>query len=231
MSNIAKRIISASLLAPALIFLILNGGLLFFGLVFLSFFIMLYEWSVITRFAKRKFLWMLFGFVYIGFACFVIVGLERIRFDFLGISSVPTILLILIFLVWINDIFSYIFGRAIGGKKLAPKISPNKTWAGAIGGIIGCLLFFVIMNLVIDKNAFNNIKLSFYIALAIHFFIPIVSQIGDLFESWLKRKSGLKDSGNIIPGHGGLLDRLDGLLLVMNVTGIAFIVLYKMASV
>lgn len=113
-------------------------------------------------------------------------------------------ILILFGLVWSTDIFAYFVGRAIGGPKLAPGISPNKTWSGAIGGAAAAFVvgFFV----TAGKNTSNFVLLPLVTLL-----LSIVSQAGDLFESWVKRKFGVKDSGMIIPGHGGMMDRVDGL--------------------
>jgi len=119
-------------------------------------------------------------------------------------------------LVWATDIGAYFSGRAIGGPKLAPKYSPNKTWAGLIGGVI--------------LTAAISYYLNLYWGLPFHFVIlslplAILAQIGDLFESGLKRKAGAKDSGTVFPGHGGVMDRLDGLIPVAPV--VAGLMLYE----
>lgn len=220
MSNLLKRSLSALILAPLVVYITYKGGTLYFGMIFILFLGMFYEWVMITKKAEQKLLWWIFGFFYIGFACMVMLFLERMRFDFGGFAKVPVLLFVLVLLVWINDIFSYIFGKGLGGPKLIPKISPNKTWAGTIGGITACVGFFFIMNYLINFGANTIPDKVFYTALAIHIIVPIIALLGDLFESFIKRKFGVKDSGNIIPGHGGLLDRMDSLLLVMNVTGI-----------
>lgn len=110
-------------------------------------------------------------------------------------------------IVWGTDIAAYFNGRSLGGPKLAPKFSPNKTWSGAIGGALagtagGCLVAFVALNTA-PANLFIPI-----LALA----LSVVSQIGDISESWVKRKFGVKDSGHFLPGHGGFMDRVDGLV-------------------
>jgi len=116
-------------------------------------------------------------------------------------------------LVWACDIGAYFAGRAIGGPKLAPGISPNKTWAGLIGGVFVASLFGAAMHV--------EYGLPWRLTLATPF-LAVLAQGGDLFESWLKRRAGVKDSGTILPGHGGLLDRLDGLVPVAPVA--AFLV-------
>jgi phosphatidate cytidylyltransferase len=117
-------------------------------------------------------------------------------------------LLAIIFLfavVWATDSGAFVFGRMIGGPKLWPVLSPNKTWAGSIGGLAAGLLAGVIV-LGIARLPVN---LS---AVLVCLILSLISQVGDLFESWLKRRVGAKDSGAIIPGHGGLMDRVDGLV-------------------
>lgn len=108
-------------------------------------------------------------------------------------------------IVWATDIGAYFAGRAIGGPKLAPKLSPNKTWAGLIGGMIAAA---VVGAGIAWAGA---LPLFCWIAGAP---LAVAAQMGDLFESWLKRRSGVKDSGKLLPGHGGVLDRLDGVVPV-----------------
>lgn len=108
-------------------------------------------------------------------------------------------------IVWATDIGAYFAGRAIGGPKLAPSFSPNKTWAGLFGGMVAAL----IMGAAIAWA--GQLPAACWIAGAP---LAVAAQMGDLFESWLKRRSGVKDSGKLLPGHGGVLDRLDGLVPV-----------------
>lgn len=105
--------------------------------------------------------------------------------------------------VWSTDIAAYFAGRALGGPKLAPRLSPNKTWSGSIGGLAGAVLAAV---LVVKVSGVGGILPATLVAIA----LSIVAQIGDLFESAIKRRFGAKDAGSLIPGHGGLMDRLDG---------------------
>jgi phosphatidate cytidylyltransferase len=114
-------------------------------------------------------------------------------------------LMIVMLQVWATDIFAYFAGRAFGGPKLAPSISPKKTWSGLIGGAVASSLVTGGLAMWVDMpQAIWFFGLGFVLAL--------VAQAGDLFESHLKRKAGFKDSGNLLPGHGGVLDRVDGLL-------------------
>ncbi|MEA1084785.1 MAG: phosphatidate cytidylyltransferase [Sphingomonas sp.] len=118
-------------------------------------------------------------------------------------------------LVWSTDIGAYFAGRSIGGPKLAPSISPNKTWAGLIGGIVLATIVAAAM------HQFYLLPLRFVLATPL---LAILAQAGDLYESHLKRRAGVKDSGSVIPGHGGFLDRLDGVVPVMPVAALLVVV-------
>ncbi len=111
----------------------------------------------------------------------------------------------LLAVVWATDIGAYAFGRMIGGPKLAPRISPNKTWSGAIGGLISAVL--ASSGLLLWGYGLSTTAILVVCALL----LSVVSQVGDLFESGLKRHYQVKDSGSLIPGHGGVMDRFDGL--------------------
>ncbi|TPL49062.1 phosphatidate cytidylyltransferase [Mesorhizobium sp. B2-4-4] len=114
-------------------------------------------------------------------------------------------ILFLFAVVWATDIFAYFVGRAVGGPRLAPSISPGKTRSGALGGAVGG----VVAGLILAAAAgAGNLPMLGLVALA----LSIVSQAGDLLESWIKRRHGRKDSGALIPGHGGVMDRVDGLV-------------------
>ncbi|TPN88127.1 phosphatidate cytidylyltransferase [Mesorhizobium sp. CU2] len=114
-------------------------------------------------------------------------------------------ILFLFAVVWATDIAAYFVGRAVGGPKLAPSISPGKTQSGALGGAVGGVVAGLLLAFAAGAG---NLLLLGFVALA----LSIVSQIGDLFESWVKRRHGAKDSSNLIPGHGGVMDRVDGLV-------------------
>jgi len=155
--------------------------------------------AVLLGLASRS-LAMGWGFLYITLPAFCLVVLSWASADTMGE------LVFWVFAVtWSTDIFAYFAGRAIGGPKLAPRISPNKTWAGLIGGMAGASCF--------------GWLLAWYFGLGSPFLwlgatMGLVAQLGDLYESWEKRRAGIKDSGSLLPGHGGVLDRLDGLLAV-----------------
>ncbi|MCP3729101.1 phosphatidate cytidylyltransferase [Sphingomonas sp. MG17] len=118
-------------------------------------------------------------------------------------------------LVWACDIGAYFAGRTIGGPKLMPAVSPNKTWAGLIGGMLAAGLFGL---------ALTQWGLPWPLAFTTPL-LAVLAQAGDLYESWLKRRAGVKDSGNVLPGHGGVLDRLDGLVPVAPVAAMLVILL------
>ncbi|MDR7032656.1 phosphatidate cytidylyltransferase [Mesorhizobium sp. BE184] len=113
--------------------------------------------------------------------------------------------LFLFAVVWATDVFAYFVGRAVGGPKLAPSISPGKTRSGAVGGAVGGVVAGVLLAILAGAG---NIFTLALVALV----LSVVAQAGDLFESWVKRRHGRKDSGNLIPGHGGVMDRVDGLV-------------------
>lgn len=115
--------------------------------------------------------------------------------------------------VWATDIAAYFVGRALGGPKLAPRLSPNKTWSGAIGGLAGAVLAAV---LVVKVSGVGSALPATAVAIG----LSVVAQIGDLFESAVKRRFGAKDSGSLIPGHGGLMDRLDGFVAAAVLAGL-----------
>ncbi|WFU03355.1 phosphatidate cytidylyltransferase [Rhizobium sp. CB3171] len=148
---------------------------------------------------RHKSWWLPGGIFYAGLTA---IALAEIRDDDLR----GFVLMLFIFAtVWATDIFAYFVGRAIGGAKLAPRISPGKTWSGAIGGAIAAVV------------AGTAVVWSFFSAdglwiPALTLVLSICSQIGDLFESFLKRRFGVKDSSHLIPGHGGVMDRVDGLI-------------------
>ena len=113
-------------------------------------------------------------------------------------------------MVWATDIGAYFAGRAFGGARLAPAISPSKTWSGLIGGMVAALIASATIG---DRAGIVGVPLW------IGLFMGLLAQLGDLGESWMKRRAGVKDSGKLIPGHGGLFDRVDGLLPVALLLG------------
>ena len=151
---------------------------------------------VVTLLAAGRRHWVAAGFIYAAAAELASV---LVRLD----PSDGWQALVLVFLVvWASDIGGYVAGRGIGGPKLAPRISPNKTWAGAIGGFVASLVAAAVWSFAGAGGLLAMLLLAAVLS--------VVSQLGDLAESAVKRHFGVKDSSHIIPGHGGLLDRLDG---------------------
>ena len=118
---------------------------------------------------------------------------------------------------FLTDTCAYFVGCTIGGKKLCPSISPKKTVAGAVGGVVGCGLSFILFGIIINNffaGSLDGAKLSFEKLFVLGLMISVISQIGDLVASMLKRQCGIKDFGKLLPGHGGILDRCDSIILV-----------------
>ena len=121
----------------------------------------------------------------------------------------------LLFVVWIADTAAYFTGRAFGKHKLAPSISPGKTREGALGAWLAVTVYVAVFVLWLKPDGFANLNVSVWQVLFIAFFLTYQSIMGDLYESWLKRCAGVKDSGASLPGHGGILDRIDAILPVL----------------
>jgi phosphatidate cytidylyltransferase len=155
--------------------------------------------------------------------CFFYTGLTLLTLPaLLEEANGPSLVTFLLFVVWAGDIAAFYIGRAFGKHKLAPRLSPNKTWEGAIGSIAGSLLAAGGLLALADWfTQWNSAKLSYpeeiwyWLVLAV--IVNIAAQLGDLVESALKRSAGVKDSGTLLPGHGGVLDRIDALLLAAPV--------------
>ena len=193
-SDLGIRALSALVLIPLALACLWFGGWAWRALVVLATLGLASEWVALCRHRTESRTWLLpLGAVYILPA---VAALLWLRADpAVGRANI----LFLLFIVWASDIGAYLLGRLAGGPKLAPAISPGKTWSGALGGLAGALL--------VGLMAQSSGK-----AAAVAVGLSVISQAGDLLESALKRYFGVKDSGRIIPGHGGLFDRLDGLL-------------------
>ena len=190
----------------------LFGGMVFATLVALIATIMYLEWSrMVGRWGTK---WRIYGFAYCLLPAVSLLWIRE-RAEYEGIGSGFDLLIWVFLVVWSTDIGAYFAGRAIGGTKLAPSISPNKTVAGLVGGIIAATLVAMFW---VD---FINLESSAKMPSILYWLAPpfaFSAQMGDLFESGLKRRAGVKDSGTWLPGHGGLLDRLDGLVPVAVLT-------------
>jgi phosphatidate cytidylyltransferase len=156
--------------------------------------------AVLARMRAAASLWASIGVALVGLPAVALVWLRSV--PELGLD----LLLWLLIVVWTTDTAAYVVGRRVGGPRLAPSISPGKTWSGLGGGVIGASLASVI-----TAWALGYERLIQFAGLGAVF--AVLAQLGDLAESALKRRAGVKDSGSLIPGHGGVLDRVDGLLL------------------
>lgn len=185
--------------------------LLFFSPFLLAFIILII--STISRKPAQGLLsFFSISIVYLLIPFMFMIGIQNAFFA----NSLPW-LLVLLAAIWINDSMAYITGSLIGKHKLIERISPGKTWEGFLGGLI-----FTIATLLIINQIFFDFDA---ISLAIIALVIVMSgTIGDLLESKLKREAGVKDSGNIMPGHGGILDRIDSLLVAAPFTGIALLI-------
>ncbi len=195
-SELYKRTLSSLILLPIVIFFIIKGSIYFYFLFIITFLICCYEWH---NMSKKKSYYIL-GFIFLVISFFCIFKLRINPEDNFLRFLIVTIICIL------TDIGGYVFGKFFRGPKLT-KYSPNKTYSGAIGGYFFALLsipFFQIYNFTDKMNLLNLI--IFVILLS------TISQCGDILISYFKRISNIKDTGRIIPGHGGLLDRIDGMI-------------------
>ena len=202
-SEFSKRLISSVILVPFTFFFIIKGSFLFTSFICLCFFISSFEWF---KMIKNKFI-LILGFFFLTFS-FYSVFLIRNELNENNLSN----FLILIIICISTDLGGYIFGKILKGPKLTI-ISPNKTYAGALGGFIFAVILTIIFVIFIYKFYYIKIELSFHFILMI-LCLSLVSQLGDLVISYFKRKSNLENTGNLIPGHGGILDRIDGMIFV-----------------
>lgn len=209
-SSFIKRALSSVVLVPLLLFILYLGSPYTDGLLMLLFVLSAWEWSRLCLKTQKlvsvslKMLVFLGGFFYIGTSFYALLDVTR--------HGAMTLFGILI-MVWASDTGAYLVGSLVGGPKLCPSISPNKTWSGLLGGLILTLgAGYVLMThghwSIVPRG---TCCLSTMGCVAI---VAVVSPLGDLLESWMKRRFGVKDTGNLIPGHGGALDRLDSIIAV-----------------
>ena len=217
--ELQKRILSSILLIPITIFFIFQGSVFFAFFLCIFFLASSYEWIKMNKKNLYKFI----GILYLLFTSYLTYLLnDNFFFQFI------LVLIICIF----TDIGGYIFGKTFKGPKLT-KISPKKTYAGLIGSfilsIVAVLIYikyfnlggaaYLEINVLLSGKGIENIKLFFLIIIII---VSSISQIGDLIISYFKRLAKVKDTGNLLPGHGGLLDRVDGIIFAMPASYILF---------
>ena len=207
--EIIKRILSTIILIPTVLFFIIKGSFLFNFFIFICFLITTYEW---LKLSKNN-LFKVFGTIFIAISFYTIFKIRN-EFD----RDYYHLLLVVIICIS-TDIGGYVFGNIFKGPKLT-KISPKKTYSGVIGSFLLSLIF---TNLFLEFSSnvqnFEFTKEMFLFILL----VSLVSQIGDIIISYFKRKSKIKDTGDIIPGHGGILDRIDGMIFALPFAYVFFL--------
>ena len=204
--ELQKRIYSSIILIPVSFFFIIQGSLTFIFFISLIFLLTSFEWF---RMTKNKDLLRIFGlfFLFVSFSSTVYLR------QHIGLNFFLFLIIICIF----TDTGGYIFGKTFKGPRLT-KISPKKTYSGVIGSFLSSLLFGIIYIKYFGKKSKTLLETDPLFIISLIIFVSLVSQIGDLIISYFKRKAKLKDTGKILPGHGGFLDRIDGIIFVMPIT-------------
>ena len=196
MCNLYKRFLTSIILIPATFYIIIYGSYILFFFTSICFLVASYEWHIMTKNKKYN----IFGFPFLFFSFYT----------FYQISYDLTLVFFVILVCILTDIGGYFFGKLFQGPKLT-KISPKKTYAGMIGGYIFSLIGLLVVYIL---NNYLEINIEIFILTLI---ISTISQTGDLIISYFKRLSKVKDTGKIIPGHGGLLDRIDGMIFTFPI--------------
>jgi phosphatidate cytidylyltransferase len=205
--NLALRVVSSLVLAPLAIFVAWLGSWPFVLFWTIAACIVLWEWTMLVRSPGPLGIrtpgwfvaWMVAGLVYAGA---LLIAPIVLRAD----PTLGFVAIVFLFaVVWASDIGAYFTGRALGGPKLWPAVSPKKTWSGAVGGTVTAMLAGVAVAASAGLGSLIRVAL-------VGLFLSVVSQFGDLLESAIKRRFGAKDASQLIPGHGGVMDRLDGFL-------------------
>ena len=233
-SDLGIRTLSSVAMMSVAILAIWMGGYAFMALVLAVGLGVYWEFSkLVFGFAKSvpgRILWLLAGLFYVGLACFTLLLFSA---PFFGMT--PAIMLIAGVIG--TDVGAYFAGRSIGGPKIAPRISPSKTWSGLFGGMLGAGLAMVAIQAALYASrgghpGDGDVYLAYGVPrlMLTGTVVAVVAQSGDFFESWMKRRAGVKDSGRLIPGHGGLFDRTDGLIAVAFAAGVITLFQYVAGS-
>lgn len=205
MSNLQLRIISALVMLPFVVGAVFMGGMPFMIFTGVIFVLAVYEWVRLSFKTQSKVGFLLFGLIYLPLCFYEFYYLRT------GFSDGLYLVISMLLVIWSADIGAYFVGRKFGSHKMAPTMSPNKSWEG----LAGAMFFSALMMIVLMKYVFTSDSSPSLLILALTgAILGYVGQAGDLLESFLKRKAGEKDSSKLIPGHGGVLDRVDSILLV-----------------
>jgi phosphatidate cytidylyltransferase len=226
-------VISAIVMVAIAIFAFWQGGLVLTILVALIGVGLFWEWIGLIRRAFEgqlaQLLWAGAGFIYITLACLALL-LVTLSTYFGGVptKSMKFLQIIPILAVIATDVGAYFTGRKFGGPKLAMRISPNKTWSGLLGGMLTSGIVVLAAFTIVEVTDGARMNSGYGFAWIGGWFLvgavmAVVAQAGDLLESWLKRRADVKDSGSLIPGHGGLLDRMDGMIAVYFIISLPFV--------
>ena len=211
--DLKTRAFSAFILAGIALGAIVVGGVVFTSLILFMAITMHKEWKNMTE--NEPYALYMFGYPYIILPCACLLWLRTLSLPYDSHFGIKLIF-ILAGIISATDIGAYFTGRKFGKRKLCPSISPNKTWEGLIGGVLCATIVAFTSLSFIPINGITAPVILMGIIMA------FIAQGGDLFKSWIKRRAGLKDSGSILPGHGGLIDRFDGYMF--NLPLLAFIV-------
>jgi phosphatidate cytidylyltransferase len=234
----------------AIVMAVVAGGALWIGGAIFTIFVAaislgigLEYWGLVRKITGswwRRGIWIIAGILYVGIASLFIISIRNgpsanyyEPHPLKDLAITAQILLTVIFV----DIGAYFAGRTFGGPKIAPSISPSKTWSGLIGGMLFASIAFGIFAFIQDRFTRGDAALpgSIYgtpflswtniaiVSLLVGSLIAVIAQAGDFFESWMKRRAGVKDSGNLIPGHGGIFDRADGFVAVFFMLGLPYL--------
>ena len=205
-NELQKRILTSIILIPVSFFFIIQGSFIFILFLSLIFLVTGMEWLKMT---KKKDLLRILGLFFLFLSFFSTIYLRQ----YVGLNFFLFLIIVCIF----TDTGGYIFGKIFKGSKLT-KISPKKTYSGVIGSFILSLLFGLTYIKYLGQKSKILLETDPIFIIFLILFISLVSQIGDIIISYFKRKAKLKDTGKILPGHGGFLDRIDGILFVMPIT-------------